>query len=127
MLEPEDSSYNTIYPNGLSCSLPENIQTSMVHSIPGLEKAVILKYAYAIEYDSIDARELKHSLESKRIHWFWSSCIFIYEDAFALLVLFFFGEKRHMSNLLPYVPYKKMPAGTSLSYGTTRYFNISFL
>ena len=68
MLEPEDSSYNTIYPNGLSCSLPENIQTSMVHSIPGLEKAVILKYAYAIEYDSIDARELKHSLESKRIH-----------------------------------------------------------
>ena len=67
MLEPEDSSCETIYPNGLSCSLPEEIQCKMVHSVPGLENAVITKYAYAIEYDGIDARELKHSLESKRI------------------------------------------------------------
>lgn len=68
MLEPEDSDCNVIYPNGLSCSLPENIQVDMVHSIPGLEQAELMEYAYAIEYDSIDARELRHTLESKRIN-----------------------------------------------------------
>ena len=67
MLEPEDSSGTVIYPNGLSCSLPKDVQETMVHSVPGLENAEFLAYAYAIEYDGIDARELKHSLESKRI------------------------------------------------------------
>lgn len=67
MLEPEDVDCKIIYPNGLSCSLPREVQEKMVHSVPGLEKAEFLKYAYAIEYDGIDARELKHSLESKRI------------------------------------------------------------
>ena len=67
MLEPEDSSCKVIYPNGLSCSLPRDVQEKMVRSVPGLEHAEFLAYAYAIEYDSIDARELKHSLESKRI------------------------------------------------------------
>lgn len=67
MLEPEDSSGEVIYPNGLSCSLPRNIQEEMVHSIEGLENAEFLAYAYAIEYDGIDSRELKHSLETKRI------------------------------------------------------------
>ena len=67
MLEPEDSTGKIIYPNGLSCSLPREIQEKMVRSVPGLEKAEFLAYAYAIEYDGIDARELKHSLESKRI------------------------------------------------------------
>lgn len=67
MLEPEDSSGNIIYPNGLSCCLPKDVQERMVHSVPGLEHAEFLAYAYAIEYDGIDARELKHSLESKRI------------------------------------------------------------
>ena len=67
MLEPEDIGCKIIYPNGLSCSLPRDVQEQMVHSVPGLEKAEFLKYAYAIEYDGIDARELKHSLESKRI------------------------------------------------------------
>lgn len=67
MLEPEDSEGKVIYPNGLSCSLPREVQEAMVHSVPGLEKAEFLAYAYAIEYDGIDARELKHSLESKRI------------------------------------------------------------
>ena len=67
MLEPEDLDCQIIYPNGLSCSLPRNIQERMVRSVPGLEKAEFLKYAYAIEYDGIDARELRHSLESKRI------------------------------------------------------------
>ena len=67
MLEPEDSSGSVIYPNGLSCCLPKNIQELMVRSVPGLEKAEFLAYAYAIEYDGIDARELNHNLESKRI------------------------------------------------------------
>lgn len=67
MLEPEDSEGKIIYPNGLSCSLPRDTQEKMVHSIPGLERAEFLAYAYAIEYDGIDARELMHALESKRI------------------------------------------------------------
>ena len=67
MLEPEDSSGKIIYPNGLSCSLPREIQDKMVRSVPGLEHAEFLAYAYAIEYDGIDARELNHTLESKRI------------------------------------------------------------
>lgn len=67
MLEPEDSAGQIIYPNGLSCSLPQNVQDEMVRSVPGLEKAEFLAYAYAIEYDGIDSRELKHTLESKRI------------------------------------------------------------
>ena len=67
MLEPEDSAGTVIYPNGLSCCLPKDVQLEMVHSVPGLETAEFLAYAYAIEYDGIDARELKHSLESKRI------------------------------------------------------------
>ena len=67
MLEPEDSTGTIIYPNGLSCCLPRDVQIEMVHSVPGLEAAEFLAYAYAIEYDGIDSRELKHTLESKRI------------------------------------------------------------
>ncbi len=67
MLEPEDRAGNIIYPNGLSNSLPKDVQEDLVHSVPGLENAEFLAYAYAIEYDGIDARELKHTLESKRI------------------------------------------------------------
>jgi len=67
MLEPEDSLGSIIYPNGLSCSFPKDVQVEMVRSVPGLQKAEFLAYAYAIEYDGIDSRELKHSLESKRI------------------------------------------------------------
>jgi tRNA uridine 5-carboxymethylaminomethyl modification enzyme len=67
MLEPEDREGRIIYPNGLSCSLPKEVQVDMVRSVPGLENARFLAWAYAIEYDGIDSRELKHSLESKRI------------------------------------------------------------
>ena len=66
MLEPEDSNGEIIYPNGLSCSFPHEIQEEIVRSISGLEEVEFLAYAYAIEYDGIDARELKHTLESKR-------------------------------------------------------------
>ena len=67
ILEPEDREGSIIYPNGLSNSLPRAIQEQLVHSVPGLEHAEFLAYAYAIEYDGIDARELRHTLESKRI------------------------------------------------------------
>ena len=67
ILEPEDRAGTIIYPNGLSNSLPREVQEQLVHSIPGLEHAEFLAYAYAIEYDGIDARELMHTLESKRI------------------------------------------------------------
>ena len=67
ILEPEDSEGKIIYPNGLSCCLPREVQEQMVHSVPGLENSEFTAYAYAIEYDGIDARELKHTLESKRI------------------------------------------------------------
>ena len=66
-LEPEGLDHPELYLQGLSTSLPEDVQFSMVHSLPGLEKAVITRFAYAIEYDVIDPRELKKSLESIKI------------------------------------------------------------
>lgn len=66
-LEPEGWNTRWIYPNGLSNSLDRQTQEAMVHSVPGLEQARFLAYAYAIEYDCIDTLELRHTLESKRI------------------------------------------------------------
>ena len=65
MLEPEDSKFDIVYPNGLSCCLPENVQLDMVRSVPGLEKAEFTAFAYAIEYDAVDPIQLFHTLESK--------------------------------------------------------------
>lgn len=64
-LEPESIYYDDIYIQGFSTSMPYDIQEKMVHSLPGLENAKINKYAYAIEYDAIDAKQLKQTLESK--------------------------------------------------------------
>ncbi len=64
-LEPESIYYDDIYIQGFSTSMPRDIQERMVHSLPGLENAEIVKYAYAIEYDAIDSLQLKPSLESK--------------------------------------------------------------
>ena len=66
-LEPEGLDSEIIYPNGISSSLPENIQEEFVKSIKGLENAVITQPAYAIEYDYVDPRELFHTLETKKI------------------------------------------------------------
>ena len=66
-LEPEGIHTNWIYPNGLSNSLPRHVQDELVRSVPGLEDAVFAKYAYAIEYDAIDARDLTITLESKQL------------------------------------------------------------
>lgn len=64
-LEPESLSYDDIYLQGFSTSMPHDVQEKMVHSLKGLENAKILKYAYAIEYDAIDPLQLKPSLETK--------------------------------------------------------------
>ena len=66
-LEPESDFYPDLYLQGFSTSMPIDVQEKMVHSLKGLEHAKILKYAYAIEYDAIDARQLKQSLETKVI------------------------------------------------------------
>ncbi|MDD2180819.1 MAG: tRNA uridine-5-carboxymethylaminomethyl(34) synthesis enzyme MnmG [Bacilli bacterium] len=66
-LEPESRYYDDIYIQGLSTSMPHDIQTRLVHSIEGLENAKILKYAYAIEYDAINPTQIKQNLETKLI------------------------------------------------------------
>lgn len=67
-LEPEGLTTNEFYPNGISTSLPFDVQLDLVHSMKGLENAHILRPGYAIEYDYFDPRGLKHSLETRAIH-----------------------------------------------------------
>ena len=66
-LEPEGLDSDLIYPNGISTSLPKKVQDKFVKTIPGLEKVKIQEYGYAVEYDYIDPRCLKYTLESKKI------------------------------------------------------------
>ena len=66
-LEPESLYYDEWYLQGFSTSMPENVQVDMVHSLQGLENAVITKYAYAIEYDAINSTQINPTLESKLI------------------------------------------------------------
>src|SRR6516225_12211 len=66
-LEPEGLDDDTIYPNGISTSLPEDVQAGIVASIPGLERARIIRPGYAIEYDYVDPRELDATLETRRV------------------------------------------------------------
>ncbi len=66
-LEPEGLDDTTVYPNGISTSLPEDVQLAIVASIPGLEQTRVVRPGYAIEYDHVDPRELHPSLETKRL------------------------------------------------------------
>ena len=66
-LEPQTAMGSEYYINGLSTSLPIDVQKEMIHSISGLENAKIVRYGYAIEYDYVDPTELKHTLETKKI------------------------------------------------------------
>lgn len=66
-LEPEGYNSNVVYPNGISTSLPADVQDAFIHTMKGLENVEILRYAYAIEYDYVSPQELNHCLECKKV------------------------------------------------------------
>ena len=72
-IEPEGLYTNELYISGMSSSLPEDVQEAMIHTVPGLEQARIVRNAYAIMYDLLDATQLKHTMECKTIRGLFSA------------------------------------------------------
>jgi tRNA uridine 5-carboxymethylaminomethyl modification enzyme len=70
-LEPEGLDDDTVYPNGISTSLPADVQDAFLKTIPGLERARCVRYGYAIEYDYVDPRELDATLQVKALSGLW--------------------------------------------------------
>ncbi|MCD8348004.1 MAG: tRNA uridine-5-carboxymethylaminomethyl(34) synthesis enzyme MnmG [Lachnospiraceae bacterium] len=106
-IEPEGIHTNEMYISGMSSSLPEDVQIAMYRSVPGLEQARLVKNAYAIEYDCIDARQLKLSLEFKEISGLFSAGQFNgssgYEEAAAQGLIAGINAARKIQGKEPFI------------------------
>lgn len=106
-IEPEGKDTNEMYVQGMSSSLPEDVQVAMLRSIPGLENVEVMRVGYAIEYDSIDPTQLKLSLESKEIPGLFSAGQINgtsgYEEAGAQGILAGINAARYVKNLEPMI------------------------
>ena len=106
-LEPESSLTDEVYVQGISSSMPSDVQRKMYKLIPGFEQVKIMRFAYAIEYDCINATELKNNLESKKINGlFFAGQIngtSGYEEAAAQGLMAGINAQRYIDNLEPFV------------------------
>ena len=98
-IEPEGLYTNEMYIGGMSSSLPEDVQVSMIHTVPGLENARVVRNAYAIEYDCVNAVQLKHTLEFKNIRGLYAAGQFNgssgYEEAAAQGIIAGINAAKH--------------------------------